>query len=347
MAERPKTVLTARLGKEEAEAFDAFVRSSPYAAYQQSRAWAENAPRRGRHDYLYFLCREGAETIGAAVVRSTRLGPGARLATLQRGPVVGELKQLPLVLAELKRALKQAGFTTIVAGPRIGGEDRDPAAEALARTGFRPLPAQQQSLHVVTGTIALDGAEEALLARFRQRARRWIRKLGDSGLVVREATPADLPSAQALLDDFHARRPGYDAAGQPDAAAQTRIVAADGGALLVAEEAGRIVGWHSFVRQGRGAIWLGLATDDDPKSPRSYLLMWEGLRRARALGFEYHDLAGLSPDGEETGRDQFKNGFAPERVELLPAHVAALRPVRHALFFTARQLYRAWRARRR
>ena len=347
MADRPKTVLTARLGKEDAEAFDACLRSSPFAAYQQSRAWAENAPRRGRHSYLYFLCRQGTETIGAAVVRSTRLGPGGRLATLQRGPVVADLAMLPLVLAELKRALKQAGFASVVAGPRIGGEDRETAAEAMARAGFRPLPPQQQSLHAVTGTISLDGEEDALLARFRQRARRWIRKLRDGGLTVREANEADIPAVQALLDDFHARRPDYDASGQPDAAAQARIVGAEGGALLVAEEEGRIVGWHSFVRQGQDAIWLGLATDDDPKSPRSYLLMWEGLKRARAMGLRHHDLAGLSPDGAETGRDQFKNGFAPERVELLPAHVAALRPLRHAIFFNARQFYRAWRARRR
>jgi lipid II:glycine glycyltransferase (peptidoglycan interpeptide bridge formation enzyme) len=115
--------------------------------------------------------------------------------------------------------------------------------------------------------------------------------------------------------------------------------------MLVAEAGGRIVGFHSFVRQGKSAIWLAMATDDDPEAPRSYLLLWEAVRRARAMGLASYDLAGLSGDEEATGRDQFKQAFAPVREELLPAHVAALRPLRHAIFFTARQLYRARRKR--
>jgi lipid II:glycine glycyltransferase (peptidoglycan interpeptide bridge formation enzyme) len=116
--------------------------------------------------------------------------------------------------------------------------------------------------------------------------------------------------------------------------------------LLVAEHEGRIVGWHSFVVQGRSAYWLGLATDDDPSAPRSYLLLWEAIQRARALGLDTYDLAGLSSDEESTGRDQFKQAFAPEREMLLPAHVAALRPLRHLVFFNLRQAYRSRRRKR-
>ena len=75
MGGRPKTVLTGQMGKDDAEAFDAFVEASPYAAFQQSRAWAENAPRSRRQDYLYYLCRDGAETIGTAVIRRSRQAP--------------------------------------------------------------------------------------------------------------------------------------------------------------------------------------------------------------------------------------------------------------------------------
>jgi lipid II:glycine glycyltransferase (peptidoglycan interpeptide bridge formation enzyme) len=99
------------------------------------------------------------------------------------------------------------------------------------------------------------------------------------------------------------------------------------------------------VRQGGDAIWLAMATDDDPKAARSYLLIWEAVRRAREMGLAAFDLAGVSPDGETTGRDQFKQAFAPVREELLAAHVRALRPLRHAVFFTARQAWRRLRQR--
>ena len=344
MESRPKTVLTGRMSKEDAEAFDAFVAGNPRAGFQQTRAWADNAPRSGRQDYLFFLCRVGAEVIGSAVVRRSRLAPGVSLATVQRGPLVADPERLGSVVPALKQALRQAGFSSLVLGPRFAGETRQGAGETLRRCGFAPLPAAGQALHVVTGKIPLAGDEDAILASFKQRGRRAIRKAAERA-TVREAAEADLPACQDLLDAFHARRPGYDVRSQPDVAAQARLVAALGGGLLVAEEEGRIVGFHSFVRQGRDAIWLAMAGDDDPKAPRGYLLVWEAVRRARGLGLAHYDLAGLAPEGAESGRDQFKTAFAPVREELLPAHVAPLRPLRHAVFFTLRRLYRARRRR--
>ena len=346
MGERPKTVLAKRLGKDDAEAFDAFVRASPHAACQQTRAWAENAPRRPRHDYFCFLCRDGSEVIGTAVIRRSRLAPGAALATVQRGPVVAEPRHLERVVDALTEALRQAGFVSLVLGPRIAGDSRAEVAEVLARCGFKPLPEESQALHTVTGKVSLAGAEEDILARFKQRGRRAIRKVAAAGVTVREAAEADLPACAELVARFHARRPDYDVAGQLGVEAQARLIAAEGGALLVAEQEGRIVGWHSFVAQGRSAYWLGLASDDDPAAPRSYLLLWEAMRRARDIGMRDYDLAGLSANEDGNGRDQFKQAFAPEREELLPAHVAALRPLRHLVFFNLRQAYRAWRRKR-
>jgi lipid II:glycine glycyltransferase (peptidoglycan interpeptide bridge formation enzyme) len=346
MGERPKTVLSEGLGKDDAEAFDAFVKASPYAACQQSRAWGENATRGGRRGYLYFLCRRGEEVIGAAIVRRTRLAPGAALATVQRGPVVGDPVHLETVLEALSTALRASGFATLVAGPRFAGDERAAAEATLKRCGFRPLPPDAQALHTVTGTVALRGSEEEILTRFKQRGRRAIRKVAAAGVCVREAAEADLPACAALVAEFHARRPDYDVSGQLGVEAQARLVEAQGGALLVAEHEGRIVGWHSFVAQGRSAYWLGMANDDDSAAPRSYLLLWEGMRRARALGLTAYDLAGLSPEEEGNGRDQFKQAFAPDREALLPAHVAALRPLRHLVFFNLRRAYRSWRRRR-
>lgn len=349
---RPETVLSAALSQMDRAAFDAFVRASPFAAVQQSLAWAEHAPRSSRQDFLYFLCRDGGEVIGAAVVRRSRLGPVARLATVQRGPVVRDVGRLRTVLQALRAQLKAQGFTTLVAGPRMSGGEREEAMAVFDALGFRPLPAVAQSLHTVTGKIDLASEEEAILAAFKQRGRRQIRAAARKGLTVREAAgEADLDTYQLVTDAFHARRPDYDHKGQPDVRAQAAIVAANGGAILLAEREGEVIGGHAFVLQGREALWLSMATsDDDPAVPRSYPLLWEAMRRARALGCAAYDLAGLSDDegdGGAAGRDQFKTAFSPRVEPLVAAHVVALRPLRHAIFFNARQLYRRHAGRRR
>jgi hypothetical protein len=345
MGNRPKTVLTGQLNEDDAKAFDAFAALSPFAFCRQSRAWAENAPGGGRHKHLYFLCHEGGDTIGAGVVRVSRLAPGVALATLQGGPLVRETNRLAKVLEALAGTLRDARFSSLVLGPRASEGALNEVAAALAQCGFRPLPDDAQALHVVTGKVSLAGTEEEILGRFKQRGRRAIRKVAAAGVTVRDGIASDLPACAELAEQFHARRPDYDVAGQLGVKAQMRLAAGLGGAFLVAEQDGCIVGYHSFVRQGRDAFWLGLVTDDDPQVPRSYPLLWQAMRRARVLGLEAYDLAGLSADESATGRDQFKQAFAPERVELLPAHVKALRPLRHFLFFNARQAVRAWRRR--
>lgn len=347
ISHRPETILLSSLSEDQRALFTAFAGRSPFAAYQQSLAWAENAPRRAGTHFLFFLCSQGGETIGAAVVRCGRMGPLARLATVQRGPIVHDVERLGEVLAALKRALAEAGFTSLVAAPRMDGAARGAALGHLHEVGFVQLPAHDQSLHVVTGKIGLAAAEDAIFASFKQRGRRQIRNAAKQGVEVRPAaTAADLAAYQAVTDDFRRRKADYDSKGQPDVAAQARIVAANGGAILLAERGGEVIGGHAFAVQGGEAIWLSMATSNaDPSIPRSYLLLWEAMRAARELGCRSYDLAGMSDAGEEgTGRDQFKDAFEPERVELVRAHAVALKPLRHAIFFTARQAYRRWRS---
>ena len=345
-----ETRLSPRLCAEDESEFRNFTSHSRFAAYQQSLAWANHAPSGGRQDYLLFLCRRRGEAIGAGVVRRTKLAPFSFLATLQRGPVVAELDDLGPVLTALKRALQGAGCCTVIVGPRARGEERDRALEALSQAGFNALPNSAQSLHVGTGLIDLRPSEEAILAAFKQRGRRQIRAAAGKGVGIRSAeTEADIAAYEAVTARFMAGKPAYDRRGQPDARGQAAIVAANGGGILLAELGGEVIGGHAFVVQGKEAIWLSIATSNrDPSLPRSYLLVWEAMRMAKRLGCRAYDLAGMvgsdPRDRGEANREQFKQAFAPSLEDLVTAHVAALDPVRHALFFNARQAYRRVRA---
>lgn len=329
------------------ECFDRFVATSRFAAYQQTRSWAAVAPRGSRHDFLFFLAGPANAPIGAAVIRRTRLPAGYWLATVQRGPIVHDPALLGPVLVELKRALTAAGCCSVQLAPRVRGRDLPVMAEAMRDAGFSPLPADRQPLHDATGIVWLDKPEDAILAGFKQRGRRQLRAAAKAGVTIRRAEgAADIAAYQRALDAFRAKHGTYDMSGLPDAAGQAALIAASGGAMLLAEQDGVVIGGHAFARQADEAIWLSLATThDDPAVPRSYPLVWEAMRTARAMGCVGYDLAGMATDvprdAGEANRMQFKTAFAPLPRVLPPMQVAALKPIIHNVLFGARQLYRA------
>lgn len=345
-------ILLPELPDDAARGFDAFLAGSPYAAYQQSRGWAAVAPRAGRHDFLFWMARSGERVVAAAVIRRTILSPGRWLATIQRGPVVHRAHDLGLALPGMIEALGEAGCCSVQLAPRVRGRDLPIMAEALREAGFTPLDEDRQPLHRATGIVWLDKDEAAVLAGFRQGARRQLRAAEKAGVTVRTvADDADLATYQALLDAFRAARPDYDMGGLPDAAGQAKLIASLGGAMLLAEKDGRAVGAHAFVRQADEAIWLSMATLDDGDSiSRSAPLLWAAMRHARALGCVGYDLAGVPladpHDAGEANRARFKASFAPSKRILLPMQVAAVKPVSHAVLFSAREAYRGWKRRR-
>ena len=334
-----------------ARALDAFLAASPYAAYQQSRAWAAVAPRAGRHDFLVYAAYRSERPVAAAVIRRTMLSPGRWLATIQRGPLVHRAHDLGLALPGMIELLGDHGCCSVQLAPRIRGRDLPVVAEALRAAGFIPLAEDRQPLHRATGIVWLDKPEEAVLMGFRQSARRQLRAADKAGVTVRPVeNDVDIATYQSLLDAFRAARPDYDMAGLPDAAGQAWLIAALGGAMLLAEKDGRAVGAHAFVRQADEAIWLSMATLDDDKTPRSAPLLWAGMRRARALGCVGYDLAGVPladpQDDGEANRARFKASFASHKRILLPMQVAAVKPVSHAVLFSAREAYLGWKRRR-
>ena len=334
-------------------AIEAFLRASPFAAYQQSIAWTRVAPRGARHDFLLWRCAEGETIVAAAVVRRTWLSPRRWLATLQRGPVVQRAGDVARVLPELLRTLGAAGCCSVQLAPRVRGRDLPMMAEALRAGGFTPLEESRQPLHRATGIVWLDKPETEVFAGFRQRGRRQVRAAEKAGLTVRPvADAADVARYQAMLDAFRLARRDYDMSGLPDAAGQAALIEGLGGAMLLAELGGEIVGAHAWVRQADEAIWLSMATSDAHREiPLAYALLWQGMRSARAAGCVGYDLAGIPLDEPrdegEAGRAQFKGAFAPSRRVLLPMQVAAVKPVSHLVLFGAREMYRGWKRRRR
>ncbi len=342
--------LSRTLDAEAAVDFDDFVVSSPFAAYQQTRAWVDASPSRRLREYRFFRCFDGDRLIGAAVVRCRYLLAGHWLATVQRGPIVHDAALFGTVLEQLMDTLRAHGCCTVQLGPRVRGRDLPTMAEAMRDAGFAPLPPSRQPIHCTTGIVWLDKAEQDVFAGFKQRGRRQVRAAEKAGVIVRRVKDAaDIAIYQQILDRQHDSRPTYDTTGLTDAAGQARMIERLGGAMLLAERDGTVIGCHAFVRQADEAIWLSLASaDEDSSVPRAYALLWRAMVIARDMGCVGYDLAGLpvgnETDREEANRAQFKLAFAPTRRVMPPMHVAGLKPIAHGLLFSARQLYRAARA---
>ncbi|MAC11615.1 MAG: hypothetical protein CMN74_05190 [Sphingorhabdus sp.] len=329
------------------QSFAAFVDSCPFWSYQQTPAWLAAVPAHPRHHYLAVICRRDDAIIGSAVVRRSKLAGPYWLASSARGPLVRDPADLGEVIRAIGDVLRDTGAATWQLAPRVRGRDLPAKAEAMRAAGATPLPASQQSLHVATGIVWLDKPEDDILAGFGQSGRRKLKAATKAGVQVRAVeSEADIAAFQRALDIFDANRPAYEMSSTPDAKAQAGLIEELGGAMLLAEKDGVLLGAASYVHQGGEAIWLTLAsTDAEPKIPSNYLLLWEAMRRARASGCVGYDLAGVPidepSDPGEKGRMQFKNAFRPHRRVMLPMHSIALKPVAHSLLFTSRQLVRS------
>ncbi|MDP3549934.1 MAG: peptidoglycan bridge formation glycyltransferase FemA/FemB family protein [Novosphingobium sp.] len=324
---------------------DDFVMASPHAAYQQTSVWADIQKRQCGAHYRFFLYKQHGTLCATAVIREVRMSPFHWMAKIVRGPIVHDIARLGTVVAALKETLAGAGCCAIQLAPRVRGRDVAMAAETIRIEAGVPLPLSQQSLHVSTGIVWLDKPEADILAGFKQRARRQLRKAEASGQIVRVADPddpADVALYQNLLDSFYAAKPLYASRDLPDAVAQAGLVKRLGGALLIAETDGVPTGGHCFIRQADEAIWLSMPTvDPGAPVPRAYGLLWEAMRTARAMGCVGFDLAGLpleiALDENASGRLQFKRSFNPHRRIMVPVNSIVLKPAAHGLLFNARR----------
>ncbi len=165
-----------------------------------------------------------------------------------------------------------------------------------------------------TVMIDLGGAEETWLARMKQKTRYNIRLAEKNGVQIREGKQKDLPllyrmyAQTAHRDHFIIREESY----------YHRLwgmFLEEGYAVpLIAEVDGQAVAAIiMFVLGKRAWYFYGMSTTSHREKMPNYLLQWEAMKKAKALGCEVYDLWG-APDtftGEDSmsGVYRFKEGL--------------------------------------
>ena len=199
--------------------------------------------------------------------------------------------------------------------PRV--EAGSPAAALFARLRPDPRPVQVGQTRLVELS-----EDEPLVAGFDKDTRYAVRRAQREGVEVRVLTDA---SDAAPIDALHGlvldtqRRAGFP---RPPLEryriAWRQLGGAGRASILEARRGDQLLASGMLVVEGDRSFYLfaGSRREEpgEPKHYASYLLQWEMMRNARALGCRTHDLWGIAPEGAGPehawhGVGLFKKGF--------------------------------------
>ena len=200
----------------------------------------------------------------------------------------------------------------------MGGDDTPVTSgltDILQKRGWRYSSEQIQFKNTVL--IELEGDEEVLLAKMKQKTRYNIRLAQKKGVTVRQADRADFPALfkmyaeTSLRDGFAIRSAEYYY--------EVWNTFMDKGMAhgLQAEVDGEpVAGLMLFHFAGRAWYLYGMSTDRHREKMPNYLLQWEAIRLAKQVGCSVYDLWGAPDVFDETnpmwGVYRFKEGLGGE-----------------------------------
>jgi lipid II:glycine glycyltransferase (peptidoglycan interpeptide bridge formation enzyme) len=300
---------------------------------------------------------EGFKPIAAAIILKRRIpirGFGARLNILYipKGPLM-EWSDEPLlkrVLDDLQSFAKRQGAIFLKMDPDVvlgrGVPDKDDATEVewgqaviseLKHRGWLFSVDQIQFRNTVM--IDLSPSEDEMLMRMKQKTRYNVRLAGRKGVTVRVGTKEDLSmlyrmyAETSVRDGFVIRDEGYY---------QTvwrTFMESNAPACepLIAEVEGEpVAAIFVFYFAGRAYYLYGMSREIHREKMPNYLLQWEAMRRARAVGCDVYDLWGAPDVFDESdsmwGVFRFKEGLGGQVERTLGAWDFTPRPFWYKMY---------------
>lgn len=288
-----------------ASEWNAFLRDYPAAHLLQTTAWGELKSAFGWE--VVRVALQGAGPASGAQILFRPLPFGLRFAYLPKGPLPGPdcvsggeaLHPWVSLWPEVDRVCRdrRAVFLKVELDTL---EPSPPMAAALP--GFRCSPHSIQPRRTLI--VDLQGEEQELLGRMKQKTRYNVRLALKRGVIVRPSSDVglfyrmmretgererfgvhSLDYYQKAYDLFHPR-------GECE--------------LLVAEfEQVPLAALMVFAHGARAWYFYGASLDAHREFMPTYLLQWEAMRWARAQGCTQYDLWGVPDTDEETLESQF------------------------------------------
>jgi peptidoglycan pentaglycine glycine transferase (the first glycine) len=311
--------------------WDLYLAKHPEAHVLQTSAWGS---LKSGFNWKAYAVQSGS--VGALVL-FRKLPLGYSLAYIPKGPVGTHWSTL---WPEIDRLCAQQHAFMLKVEPDAWEEDIEALQDEF--TGFKPLAQPIQPRRTIL--IDLNGGEEQILERMKQKTRYNIRLAEKKGIKVRVSSDVkafhDLMLTTGQRDQFGVHsleyyRRAYDLFTQ-----------AGNCALLIAEYEGRPLAGLMVFKHGQRAFYLyGASSDEERNRMPTYLLQWEAMRWAKLRGCSGYDLWGV-PDEDEAileanfeqrsdglwGVYRFKRGFGGALHRSVYAFERVYQPVFYRLY---------------
>ena len=323
------------------KAWDRFLEATPDAGFMQSSWWADFRATTG-YNHFGAILKDRHGIVGGALVMKFLHAPQNCFYYIPEGPVLPCDEAIAghvfgAVLEEVERRRGTEGQT--ISHLRI-----EPRWQRLPSfvSGFR-TPTVADNFMEPRNTLCIDlrASEESILAQMKPKGRYNIRVGLRHGIsVVEDMSDQGLTDFQSIYEDMAARQ-GIGA--KPPDYFQTLVSMLSTlrqGSLFFAEHRGVRLAAAIVVYFGRRATYFfggSLVTDRHVMAP--YVLHFEIMRRAKALGHEWYDLWGVAPESEPDHPWQnisvFKRKFGGVEVGLVPTLDYVYDPAAYAEYVAA------------
>ncbi len=331
----------------------ALTQTLPERHFLQSWQWAEIKCAYGWEKLpLVWHDAQGVLVAAAMVLRRSIKFAGLPLCILYAPKAPLLAGQTPLLLQQVLHDLQcfarqqKAIFIKIDPDIQLGtGVPGTPTAQAdeagdafvalLQQTGWQYASDQIQFKNTVM--IDLEGSEEAILARMKQKTRYNIRLAQRHGVTVRAGCANDLQAlyamyaATAVRDDFVIRAPAYYLD------VWRTFMQAGMCQPLIAEVDGEMIAAVIIFIDGSIARYVyGMSTEKQREKMPNYLLQWEAMRYSKQSGCHYYDMWGAPDEFNEQDSMwrvfRFKEGFGGFVLRTPGAYDYPARPFLYQLY---------------
>jgi lipid II:glycine glycyltransferase (peptidoglycan interpeptide bridge formation enzyme) len=330
--------------------WNTLVRQLPDTHLLQSWEWGDFKSRYGWHVEHLSWTNSNDTPVAAAQVLQRRIAPGFSLFYCPRGPLLdwGNSPLLNQVLSDLKRFTQSQGAIYLKIEPGVvlhAGTDQMALLEegaqdnailrAIQNNGYVRSADEVQFRN--TMTLNLTKTEEELLAGMKQKTRYNIRLASRRGVKVSLGNRDDFEilyrmyAETSMRDNFTIRGANYYKdvweSFHHAGIAQPMLAHVDGQPI-----AGLIV-----FRFGNTAWFLyGMSRDVHRDKMPNYLLQWEAIRWAKAIGCDSYDFWGAPATLDDSdplwGVYRFKSGFGAAFIQTPGAWDVVVKPLRFKLY---------------
>jgi len=307
------------------QAWDRLLAATPATGFMQSSWWAEFRTTAG-FGHFGVMLKSGGTILGGAVVLKFTWADDRCFYYVPEGPV---LPSDPAVA----RAVFNATLEAIEDHRRAEQETVshlriEPRWQRLPSfvSGFRPVPPFSDVFFEPRNTLCVDlrAPEEAILAQMKPKGRYNIRVAQRHGVsVVQDVSEQGLVDFREIYEETTARQ-GMEAKPPEYFHALLSLLSSRRcGSLFFAEYRGTRVAAGVVVYFGRRATYFfGGSRSSHRHVMAPYLLHFEIMRAAKALGHDWYDLWGTAPEDEPDHPwydiSVFKRKFGGVGVDLVP-----------------------------